>query len=213
MKRKLIAILTTVLVLLSVPPMSASALVTNSSSTVLEVECLVPDITVEVTVPGSSRVYINPLSIPVSMGGTINDGQILSELAYIENRSTVPVSVSATVTGTVNPGSSLELRTRSTEGVHLTTKQAFIYFEMQAADSPANVSWDDSYDRKKHIPVYYDVEEKEDFLTLGAVSQDMRYGVFRLTEDCVAEPVDDPWTFKDGVTATVAFTFRPVPFS
>lgn len=209
MKRKLIAFMAAVLALISLLPVSASA-EGNQRKVVLNATCAVTDINVEVTIPAGTTAYINPKQISVKIGGTIVDSQVLSDPAYIENKSTVPISVSASVTG--SPKGDLILCDSSTKGAGLSGKEAFIYFEMLSVDDPdpEAVSWAGRYHQDQHIIVHENTEEKEGYVRLEAGSQENRYGVFRLAGDCVANPADDPWSSRDGVTATIVFTFRPL---
>jgi hypothetical protein len=209
MKKKLTALLAVFLVTLSVLPMRAAA-VTKPSTRISGV-CAVPNITIEVTVPTSTNAYLNPKKVSVSLGSTLAEGQIISEPAYIENKSEVPIAVSASVTGAVNRKSSLTLSHTSTTG--MSDKEAFVYFEMQAVKDPKDVTWSTSYNAEKHLIVTEDGDEKEDFVTIGAATQDDHFGAFQLTGDCVTDPVDDPWTSKDSFTAKIVFTFKALPLT
>jgi hypothetical protein len=210
MNKKLTALLAVFLAVFSILPMDAAA-ADNQHSMEIDTDCTVPDITIEVTVPPSTDAYLNPKRVSVSFGNELENGQIISEPAWIDNQSIVPLAVSVEVTGTVKKKSTLTLSNTTTKG--RTDKEAFVYFEMQAVEDPLNVTWAKSYDASKHIIVSeYDVE-KENFLVLGAASQDNHYGAFQLAGDCVTDPDDDPWTTTDGFTTKVIFTFKALPFT
>ena len=205
---KPIAFLLALLILLPTAPALAAD---SKYSTGIEAECLIPEVTIQVVVPTESEVYVNPQSLPVKVEGKIQESQIVSQPVYIENQTEVPLTVSATVIGTLKEGSGMILGTSSTTGVALTSKKAFIYFEMKAVDSKdAAVTWDEAYNADNHIPVRTVARNKKKFLTLGAAGKAGSYGAFHLAGDCVANP-KTPWTEKDGVDVSVSFTFTPVP--
>jgi hypothetical protein len=209
MKEKLTALLAVFLVMFSVLPTSAAA-AGNQRSTDISVECTLPNIEIEVTVPSNASVAINPYGLDVTIRETVSDEQILFDTAYITNETEVPISVSASVTASINEGSDMQLLKRTTKGLKI--KAAFVYLEMQAVESedPDDIDWDSSYNAKKHIIVSETTSEKADFVTIGAASQDDHYGAFQLTGDCVTSPRNDPWTEDDGFTAKIVFTFKAV---
>jgi hypothetical protein len=216
MKKKLTALLAVSLAMLVVSPVNAFASFNdfNKRTTKINGKCSMPDVAIEVTVNSNTDTYMNPKSAPVTINGQVTRRKIVSDTSYIENKSEVPVSVSAKVTCRVNSGSNLQLTEKSTQSLGITDKAAFIYFEMQAVNSATRKAWDSEYDPDKHILlVDGDTTEKEDFIVIGAASQKKHFGVFRLTGDCVAKPENDSWNEDDGVTATIAFTFKAVPYS
>ena len=172
-------------------------------------KCVLPDIKIEVNVPTSGKIYINPQRLPVKISGKIEDGKIITSPTHIENLSEVPVKVSATVTGAVKSGSDLTLSATTTQGLTTTAKKAFIYFEIHATSDPENPAWDGEYDAEKHIVVRTTSKTKKDIVTLGAGGQEKCYGAFRLSGDCVTNP-QKSWTAKDGVNVDIAFTFTPL---
>jgi hypothetical protein len=187
------------------PPGTASAVV--DPKTEVTATCMIPDLTISVSVPANAQALVNPYRQQVTIGGSVSNAQILCEPMYLENQSEVPVSVSAAVTGYVNDDSDMELRsTKITSKVK--TKSAFVYLELQAVTDPDDVTWSSSYSSKRNVVVTDSTEELEDIVTLGAVTQDNRYGAFRLTGNCVVNPKDDPWTEEDGFTAEIVFTFK-----
>lgn len=178
-------------------------------STEIYGECSLPEIAIQVDVPTDKGLYINPLDLPVEVGGEIQQGQIISEPAYIENKSPVPLSVNISATGTIRAGSNMAFSTASTKGSALATKRAFIYFEMKATDDPDNVSWDSSYNSAKHLVISAGTKSKKAAATLGAEGESGCYGAFRLTGDCIPKP-KSPWTEDDGIDVRIVFTFAPM---
>jgi hypothetical protein len=209
MKKKLTALLAVSLATLSAFPVCAAS---SNTSTQITATATVPNITIDVTVPSKTNAYINPEQVTVSLGNKMEYGQILSPTTYIKNNSDVPVSVSASVTGSISDTSSMVLRDSTTVGANLTGKDVFAYFELQPTDDPENVTWDSAYDAEKHLLVLDDeTTEKKDFVTIGAATQDNHFGAFRLAGDCVSDPENDVWTSDDSFTTTIVFTFKALP--
>lgn len=214
MKRK--ALLCAVLALmLFISAQPAAALTSNQRTTVIEGIARLP--VINVVVPASVDVMINPLKMPVAIGNADSDEQILCSPAYIVSCSDIPLKVDVKATGTVNSGSDLTLASSPTNGSG-TSKRAFLYFEMQqtSIDDWEYVRWDPAYDASKHINVTTTAHTKREMVTLPTLTQDGElpenaYAWFRLSGDAAKDP-DNPWTTDDGISVTVAFTFKPVPY-
>ena len=101
----------------------------------------------------------------------------------------------------------MRLLSESTLGQERTSTRAFIYFEIQAADDPDAVAWDEKYSDEKHLVIRPGTKIRKDIVTLGADGQPLSYGAFRLTGDCVEAP-RSPWTEADGIDVSIAFTFK-----
>lgn len=197
------------LALLTVPASAAGPAGIQGGSTKFTAESFLPDVEIQVSVPAESKLYINPLSLPVEIDGTVENKQIVCETSHIENRSVVPVVVDVTVSGAVKEGSDMTLYSTSTQGSTAIAKRAFFYFEMQAVDDPAHVEWSGGYDSTEHIPVRLYARTKREIVTLDAAGGTTCYGAFHLDGDCIPTP-KNPWTEADGVDVTVVFTFRPI---
>lgn len=197
------------LALLTVPASAAGPAGIQGGSTKFTAESFLPDVEIQVSVPAESKLYINPLSLPVEIDGTVENKQIVCETSHIENRSVVPVVVDVTVSGAVKEGSDMTLYSASTQGSTAIAKRAFFYFEMQAVDDPAHVEWSGGYDSTEHIPVRLYARTKREIVTLDAAGGTTCYGAFHLDGDCIPTP-KNPWTEADGVDVTVVFTFRPI---
>ena len=172
---------------------------------------------ISVIVPSTAEVLINPYRIPVTIGTEDTTAQIISTPACIKNLSQVPISVSASVVGKVKDGSDMRLvasTTQPSSGKPSTTKNAFIYFEMQAAESddPDDVYWDETFDAKKHVIVRTTAKTLKNIARIGMAEDSDCYGAFRLTGDCVAAPKKG-WTEDDGIDVEISFTFTPLPRS
>lgn len=217
MKRKGLLCAVLALILLFSAQPAAAANTGNKRTTQIKANCRLPII--RVTVPTKASVYINPYRMSVSIGNEESDEQIISTPACIANESEVPLEVNVSVTGGIKAGSTMTLDTMPTGG-HGTDKRAFVYFEMKQSGSkyPEDVRWDKSYDASKHIAVVAGESiTVEKIMTLPAKTQDGEvanggYAPFRLTGDAVKAP-DDPWTARDGISVTIAFSFTPLSYS
>ncbi len=174
---------------------------------------------INVLVPSGGTMIINPYRMSVEIGATVSSGQIISEPAFIENYSDVDIQVDVAITAEINEGSTMTLATSSTAGSASTSKKAFIYFEMHAADTDdwTRVAWDSAYSSKSHVKVSATTENsKENIAVLSACTMDGDvapggYGAFRLTGDAIASP-RKAWTEDDGLSVNIVFTFTPLRF-
>lgn len=197
-----------VLVLLLALALPARALREPDAYTAITGTTSIP--VIDVSVPTLGNAMINPFQLAVSVGADIEDSQVLSTPLYIENHSEVPVRVSVQINGAIRSGSDMGLYSYSTQGLGITAKKAFIYFEIHATDNPSSVNWDSEYDASKHIVVKNgSTKIQKNILILGSADQEKHYGAFRLAGDCVEEP-KIPWTENDGAEIEIVFTFSPL---
>ena len=214
-KRLLCAILALVL-LFAAQPAALAAEVSNKRTTNLIALTRLP--VVQVTVPTSGIVYINPMNFSVSIGSWTTSAEIISKPATIANKSDAPIVVDVTVTGSVKPESNMKLVSAPTGGAG-TEKEAFIYFEIVKSNesNPEYAKWSKTYDPEKHIALVDGVPQtRKGIITLPPVTLDgyiatYGYAPFRLTGDVVKNPTN-MWNKLDGIIVTVAFTFTPIPY-
>lgn len=205
MKKKVL--LCTILALLLSGTAFASG---NQRSTAVDARCDLPEISV--VIPATAEVFINPYQIPITIESDEVSAQIVSTPACIENKSEVPISVTATLTCKLKEGSDMRLYTATTQDPEMpvTSKGAFVYFEMQAASGVNQAVWDPEYDMEKHQVVRLGTSRpKKDMVVIAQADQPNHFGAFRLTGDCVAVP-RTPWTEADGIEVEIAFTFTPL---
>jgi len=170
--------------------------------------CNLPEISV--TIPATAEIFINPYCLTLDIGGQSTNAQIISSPACIENKSEVPISVTVTLDSQLQQGSDIRLMADSTKGEDFTSKCAFVYFEMHAASSPNNVSWDSGFYEEKHITVREgESRPRANMVTIAQADQPDHFGVFRLTGDCVQTP-REPWTENDSLDVKIMFTFAPL---
>lgn len=176
--------------------------------------------TINITVPDSGTVVLNPYKLSYTpAGGTATTDQIISATQYIENASDVALNVSATVTGTLPTGKKdVTFATASTQNASkpLTTNSIFMYFEIgPAASGTAEADWPEGYVAKpaadqevKQILVAAKATTANNIMTLAAGDTTHTFAAYRLTGDIVSAPTR-AWADDDSVSATVAFTFTP----
>ena len=205
-KKKLLFLLMALLMLASLVSPASAAETGNRASTEIEAVCSrLPEI--RVTVPPAMDVLINPYKIPVVVQDKQVGDQIISDPVALKNEGEVPLKVSVSIETVIKEGSDMRLLSESTLGQEMTSKRAFIYFEIQAADDPDAVAWDEKYSDEKHLVIRPGTKIRKDIVTLGADGQPLSYGAFRLTGDCVEAP-RSPWTEADGIDVSIAFTFK-----
>lgn len=218
MKRKrLLCVVLALALLLSAQSAAAAAQTGNIRSMVITANTRLP--TIDVTVPGSAWIFLNPYKVPVLIDEGETNDQIICAPCYIMSQSDVPLDVDVKVTGAVYPDSDMTLAAFSTRGSGSSRKSAFVYFEIQSADLlTGGVEWDDAFDANKHIVITDSAAgaAKKNVLTLSATTvygelTDGCFAAFRLTGDAVAVP-STPWTVEDGLNVEIAFTFTPVPY-
>ena len=180
--------------------------VDQNSNTRIDALCSLPEI--QVTVPATAEVYINPFEIPVEINSAMISQQIISTPAAIENKSKVPLSVEVTLTGELWADSDMRLLPYSTKGA--TSKAAFVYFEIHGSSGTTPAAWDEEFDAAKHA-VLREGEGRpvKNIAILDQADKPNHFGAFRLTGDCVPSP-RFPWTDADGLNAKIAFTFIPL---
>lgn len=205
-KKKPLFLLMALLMLGSLMSPVSAAEVGNYRSTRIDAVCSrLPEI--RVTVPSAMDVMINPYRIPVVVQDKQVGDQIISDPVALKNESEVPLKVSVSIQTVIRDGSDMRLRSESTLNQDLTSKFAFVYFEIQAVSDPENVTWDEKYDEEKHQVIRAGTRARKDMVTLGAEGKPLSYGAFRLAGDCVAAP-RSPWTEADGIDVSIAFTFK-----
>lgn len=217
-KRLLCAVMALVL-LFSANPAALASNAGNSRSTVISVSKVRLPV-IQVLIPTTGKVYVNPFKIPITIGSNDeeSDDQIVSLPSSIVNNSEVPVDVDITVLGSVKEGSDMHLVTSPTRGSG-TAKNAFVYFEVQQADTEDldDVTWDPAYDSSKHVVVVEGVVQNYPrTLTLPPRTLEGEiapggYAPFRLTGDAVKTPTV-PWTNKDGINVIITYSFTPLSY-
>lgn len=162
-------------------------------------------------VPTTGEVYFNPLNMAVDVGGQVMTQQVISVPSAIENKSEVPLSVSVTVTGQIWEGSDMRLASYDIKDEELTVKCAFVYFEMKSASGETPSAWDSEFDADKHIVLRNGASRTmRDMVIIDKADRSNHFGAFRLAGFCGPIAPRTPWTEKDGINVSIAFSFKPL---
>ena len=170
--------------------------------------------TINVTVPATGTVTINPYGLEVTVDSVKVTDQIISGVTYLESTTLTALRVSATVTGTQNGNA--KLATATTQGAKApTTNSVFLYMEIGKAtkkDGSGDPTWATAYDSKaaNQVLVSAKATTKADVVTMdkSADGTAATYAAFRLAGDAASAPAT-AWTTADTVDVTIAFTFLP----
>jgi len=214
-----------------------SALAAESKT---EITATYKEAEIAVTVPGTIDAFINPYGVDVNYDASddskvLSGFQSLSKPECIYNKSAMNLSVSASVTGEVtgpaDATKAMKFATASTDGASITTKSAYVVFQMKVdntlkdfetadADTVATQAqaWaaDDNDSSIGEVIVKAGETVGEDLIILNAgkeVSNKMQVAeggaaLIRLNGDCVTAPKIG-WTTDDTFKVTVVYTFMP----
>lgn len=197
---------------------------------------------IAVTVPATVAAFINPYGVDVNYDAgddtaVLSGFQILSVPNCIYNLSGMDLSVSATVTGEVvaragetDTTKAMKFATASTDGGTVTTKSAYVTFQMKVDDgilgeatdiidtlyNPLAEAWAADADADGEVVVKAGETMGEDLVALkkadlsGTNPKAVAGGgaLIRLNGDCVTAP-KIAWDEKDSFKVTVAYTFMP----
>ena len=190
--RKFSLVLAFLLALTAVGPVRTAA-----AETVMRSEIAL----VDVTVPETGRIVLNPYGLPVEIDGETTQEQIASQTMPITNNGETPVVVSASATGRISEHSSMAFAAAPPPADGL-EKEIFMYAEFQNEDG----RWMNGYKgRSNQVLITETASRTKEVLTLDAGAG----GVFRLFGATAVSPAD-PWSGADEVSVSFAFTFVPV---
>lgn len=215
MKRRLAAIL---MVIVSAVTVSTGAL---SSGTATEIHALYKEPVIDVRVPSTGQVLLNPESLPVNVGGHVESAQIVSTPWSIENYSEVGVKVDAVVSAEVAGGSTMEFYKRSVKTKKTRKKLVFMFLDMKVTDpgvSLEGLNWPETvYNSKKQILITEKANDRENIMILAPADingnlSNGGIGAFHLGGDAVATPRDAWNPATDKMTVKISFTFRPARY-
>lgn len=170
---------------------------TSAAETVMESEIAL----IEVTVPQTGRIILNPYGLPVEIGGGTTTEQIASETLTITNNGDTPVIVSASAAGHISEQSSMSFVT-APPAADAGEKEIFVYAEFQ----PQGGRWTDGYSEgDNQILISESASQTKEVLTLDAAAE----GSFRLFGATTVSPAE-AWSGTDELSVFFAFTFVPV---
>ena len=153
---------------------------------------------INVLVPSSGELVINPYGLEVDMDGGVTTDQIVHSCQTLINLSDFPVVVDVSVTGTI-PAESGAGFVSAPPAQDAPGKDVFLYAEFQ----PDPSVWVGEY-RGLPYQVLADASG-ENVLTLEAGGE----GYFRMFGAMSVYP-EEPWSDTDTFGAVLSFTFTPV---
>lgn len=163
---------------------------------------------INVVLPTSARVVVNPYGLAVNMDGVSSTDQIVGAAMPIVSYSSVPVAVMASAVGQPDPGSgAVFVNAPPAEGAW--EKELFLFAEFQnALDQYGSAFWSGTYtSAPNQLPVTGGAPAQ--VLTLAAGDVTPSYGAFRLFGAAATAPVN-PWSAEDTINVTLTFTFVPL---
>ncbi len=190
---------------------------------------------VKVTVPTAGKLVINPYSLNYNVGDTtIKTDQVIYPTQYITSNSTASLDVTATVAGLPSNNAKLVAEPFNPVAQHTAGEKVpnnlFLVMQTQdvaAGGTPTEPTWD-AIDKDTDITQGDFVDDGNGYfhalvvsargtatkvgkLAASADTTDdtkQTYVAFRLAGVAEKNP-STPWTDKDKVNATIAFTFAP----
>lgn len=176
--------------------------------------------TLKVTVPTTNTVILNPygLSLKIKDGvidndnGTASTATVITPMQYIKSESTSKVKVSVVATGTVGGNAKLSptaIDNTDTDNCPTTNSVclALVWGAASGTEPTAAVAFPSDLDSDtKHVVLATRASEKTEMETLVSGETAAQYMAFNLAGNAVKAPAT-PWTAKDTVGATLAFTF------
>lgn len=163
---------------------------------------------INVVLPTSARVVVNPYGLAVNMDGVSSTDQIVGAAMPIVSYSSVPVAVMASAAGQPDPGSEVVfVNAPPAEGAW--EKELFLFAEFQnALDQYGSAFWSGTYTgAPNQLPVTGGAPMQ--VLTLVAGDVTPSYGAFRLFGAAATAPAN-PWSAEDTINVTLTFTFVPL---
>ena len=185
---------------MTVPALAADTTISDlSDSAELEITGTTQVPKIEVVVPATGEVILNPYGMTVAnppTGATATD-QILSAVQAIENKSEIAIKVSGTITGVAE---GVTLTTSTPDNTKKEVKLTFkIAKSADATTAPTGTG--------------VDLTTSAQDIAAAAVELDKTGGsnpfaTFQLSGSASKNP-ESVWTADDVIGATVAFTFEP----
>lgn len=161
------------------------------------------EVTVQMRVPSSGQVLVNPYCYPVRTSYGTTDEQIISSIQYLVSRSSVPISVSVEVEG-AHSDPDAEFVTGDPDP---TAKELFIYAEFQPVEDGEDPVWIGSY-TGADCQVLIN-ESKADAVVIPSGEDTPGTVAFRLFGAVSIEP-DKGWTSDDALSVKMSYKFVPV---
>lgn len=218
--KKMTALALTVVMCLSLAATAFAADVTDATkgaNLTVKGSTTVP--TIKIEVPTAAAVVLNPYAMKLNsdLSGAVDSGsseqsKVISPVYDIKNKSNIDIKVGVTATGTATGVEFAKASAADVTG----KKQAFVQLVMKgvASDDAATATLDPENDTVLVLSATAAALKAENQITLvagdgeNAAATGNSDMVFQFQGDTSKNPTT-PWTNKDVVNATLAFTFAP----
>lgn len=161
------------------------------------------EVTVQMRVPSSGQVLVNPYGYTIDTSYGKTDEQIISSTQYLVSRSSVPISVSVEVEGT-HSDPDAEFVTGEPDPA---AKELFLYAEFQPVADGEDPVWIGSY-TGADCQVLIN-QSKADAVTIPAGDDTPGTVAFRLFGAVSARP-EKGWTSNDSLSVIMSYKFVPL---
>ncbi len=165
---------------------------------------------IDVTVPATGEIIINPYRLPVEQGGETVRDQIANGGQILTSRSREPLIVNAAITVNTEEGGGLKI-TDQPIGTDEREKLAYVYAEFHnVTDANSEAEWSESYTGAPNQLLAKEGGAAGEVLRLEAAGDEApTYAAYRLF-GMLSEHPETGWHTGDKLSVTVSFTFRPV---
>ncbi len=151
---------------------------------------------IEVVVPTTGSVILNPYAMAVTVDGAAKKDQIIGAIQAIENKSEIPIKVGGKITGTAEGATLVDSIADQTK------KQVKLDFKIDKGTSAtADPSGATAVTLKTTAQDITEVELDE----AGGTNA---FATFQLSGEATTNP-SEVWSTGDTIGATIAFTFAP----
>lgn len=161
------------------------------------------EVTVQMRVPSSGQVLVNPYGYTVNTSFGTTDEQIISSTQYLVSRSSVPISVSVEVEGTHSDPDAAFV----TGEPDPTAKELFLYAEFQPVEDDEDPEWIGGY-TGADCQVLIN-QSKADAVTIPSGGDTPGKVAFRLFGAVSAES-EKGWTSDDALSVKMSYKFIPL---
>lgn len=205
MKKRMILLFMVSILALS---MSVSSFAANNTN----ISVLYKEPEIQVNIPASGGLIINPYQIPVKVEQKVQTSQIVHKPFTVINRSQIKIAVNVAVSAQIANGSKMELLGRSVSQDRSGDKVAFLFLDKRVTDPGVDVTgldWSTNFNSRNHLLISEESNEREAMISLAPADREGSVGAFHIAGNAARYP-DEPWNPSvDKVSIEIIFTFRP----
>lgn len=163
---------------------------------------------IDVDIPGTGQMVINPHRLRVDLGGFWAQDQVYNSRQILTNHSSVPIKVSASATVDTSQSGGVSVA-NGPVAADERDKLAYFYVEFQNMTSgTAEPQWSGEYTgAENQVLAASSGAQAKDVLDVEAGSESPTYAAYRVFGSLSENP-DNAWRYGDKLSVTVSFTFR-----